>query len=387
MGNLKITELRHKKPVSQTINGNRGDDAITGLEVTELRNKPTTSRAAMNSTTTEPQFFHDDDQKFHPHSIFTINQELKIKEWVNAERNGRNIMKPGGRQRICSLIKHEFGIKLKLEQLTKWIRTNLRNDTKDNKKSRQYLTEKHWNIIKNLRKEFPKDAPTATARKFLAAFPNLQMKEGSLRVTISKFNPDNINGPFNEIETNLLLQQFEQHGMNWSKYRIPGRSSESIRQKYATLLRGYVRKMEGKSMEGMMLETIDKLAEDSQLVTRNSWLEKTIDTNNTVSAAIIRFTFPYALARLVQRGKVQQVPPNQYIRRYEEPRQALPKIKYPPRQPLRDPLNQEEEEHVRQLIEECKKLEQNSKVLFIKISYKVSPFNILIQFLLVGMAW
>lgn len=195
----------------------------------------------------------------------------------------------------------------------------------------------------------------------MAAFPNLQMKKSSICSAISNFKQDKIDGPFTEIETNLLVQQFEKYGMNWSKYQIPGRSYKSIRSKYAKLITVNISKMKGKSMQVMLLDAIDELSEPT---TKDNWLEETIATNNTISAAIIRLTFKYALNRLIGRGKVQQVPPNLYIRRYAEPRQTLPKMKRDPPQPLRDSLNQEEEKHVRQLMKECKKLEKTSKVLY-----------------------
>lgn len=288
---------------------------------------------------------------------------MKIQEWIIKARKGRFKMSPGGKQQICKLIEKNFHIQITPDHLKNWIIRNVGKDLAQKLTSRQHLTNEHWETISKLRADFPKNGPTATAKKFMAKFPKLKMKFESIRVAITNHRPDNINGPFTDNEDSHMLQQYIDHGMNWSKYQIPGRSATSIRSRYMKLIQRNFAKMEGKSMASALLESFEELAADGEIVTRELWLAQTLAMNGNLSPAMIRFTFSLTLQRLQQRGNIQELLPNQYMRRYPDPRQTLPKIKQAPPQPLRGPLNAEELKHVQKLIQQCKKLEDKNKVL------------------------
>lgn len=228
-------------------------------------------------------------QQTSSEDLFNPQQEVELRNWMAMHQNGQR-MKRGAWPIILKWISDNWKIQVSSRQINNWLRKV------DNE------TSKH----------------------------------------------EENNGKWDENEDNLLYKQYPTLQTCWSKYKIPGRSSKSINRRFVTLSTAAVAKLKEKSFTHFVLDSLNALKESKVPATKSNLIMDLRYTTGIESDSVITFALNMSLAQLKLRGKVVKID-QEYAIDESANKKKTKKLR---KQPLRHPLNKEEELHIRLLKEE-----------------------------------
>lgn len=280
--------------------------------------------------------------------------------------HGRAWMRHGGPQRIYNLFVAKYPrSEIVLLQLSGWIQHNSRRSKRTGKsRNNAPLTENDKKLLYELRREFPKITWEEFTMKFNEKCSHLEhLTWIQLANAFHRYVPNQKRGYWSPEEETMFMEQYGKFGYSISRYKIPNRSTDSLRGKVETFFQSSMSKLKGKSFSAMIMESFRKLTEDGCFVSQDALLAEILQSNTNISAAFLAYFFKTKFYQLVRCGRIEETNNGKYVVPTKPAVIPLPALKRKKRKqpPLRDrPLDDEELDHVKSLMDECKNLQETT---------------------------
>lgn len=290
--------------------------------------------------------------------LFTDEQEAAIDAWLFKEREGgQRSLRLNGVDKLTSWINEQFHLPVTRQQVSRWNNNSKQRLRKTGKRKTSY-TDEQRNLIhemKVVRKMRWCDVET----KYNEIYSGLRRTIKSLQNALQVYQPSPVRGRWTSAETNLLLEEFQKNGTNWSTYKIDGRHTNSIRAKFSNLLTSAINKMNGQSFTSILMNAFDLILsanKDDDTVENEQWFEKVHELVPHIELSHLKFFFRQAANNLIRHARVVTMSNGTFKRGIKEASKYIRRLRiYKPMAPLRSELTDDERDHINKLIYECER--------------------------------